>query len=325
MPQVSVIIPAYRPAGFAALRTSMDANSEVDAEWIVVDDGSGPAFDTIFSELDGTGAVVVRQGENRRQGAARNVGLARAQGDWIKFLDADDRLDQGHLAALLRAATRGAGRGSAISFAPTRHVFASGGMSDNDTWRGLPPEPMAQLARLLHQPFLTHCGALFPRTLLTGLGGYDESLVTDEDGDLLIRVLMAGAHFEPVEEVRYHYVHHHGLGRVSSDVGGDKLAARLRVCDRVQAAFAGPGQTIPPSVSRGLALRLDKIAMSYWNADRESAKAMLARARALCPGYRPAGRWPQRALRALGGPSAVISVARLYRRLRGRPTGGMQG
>jgi len=323
MPEISVIIPAFRPRGFAALLASMAENATAEAEWIVVDDGSGPAFDAAYAELAATPARVIRLAQNRRQGAARNAGLAEARGQWVKFLDADDRLDRGHLSALLAAAT--AAPAGAIPFAPTRHVFPGGATSVNDSWRDLPATPEGQLERLLHRPFLHHCGALFPRDLLLELGGYDESLVTDEDGDLLLRVLLSGAHFFAVPAVHYHYIHHQGGGRVSSDSGPAKLAARLRVCEKIEAAFAKPGRVMPESVRHGLALRLDKIALAWWDEDRAAARGALDHARALSPNYRPDGRLPLRALRALGGPGAVIGAARLYRGLRGRPAGGTQG
>lgn len=319
MPQISVIVPAYRPIDFAALRASMAANADADAEWIVVDDGSGAGFDAIFTTLEGSGAHLIRRAQNCGQGAARNAGLMQARGHWIKFLDADDMLDEGHLATLLEQ-TRDEG---AIPFAPTRHVFANGSVSVNESWRGLALTPEVQLARLLHAPFLHHCGALFPRPLLNELGGYDESLVTDEDGDLLIRVLMAENFFLPVERVHYHYIHHAGHNRVSSDRGGAKLAARLRVCEKVEVAF--DGRAMPNAIRRGLALRLDKIALAYWHEDRVAANAALARARKLCPSYNSSSRLALRLLRFVGGPGAVIAVARFWRRLRRRPAGGTQG
>ena len=323
MPEISVIIPAFRPRGFTSLLKSMAENTDANAEWIVVDDGSGPDFDAVYEELKPTPARVIRQSHNRRQGAARNAGLAQACGQWVKFLDADDRLDQGHLSALLAAAK--AAPAGAIPFAPTRHVFPGGANSVNDSWRDLPAAPKAQLERLLHRPFLHHCGALFPRNLLLDLGGYDEGLVTDEDGDLLLRVLMSGAHFFAVPAVQYHYIHHDGNGRVSSDAGPAKLAARLRVCEKVETTFADRGRAMPEPVRRGLALRLDKIALAWWDEDRASARAALNHARTLSPSYRRDCRLPVRALRALGGPGWVVSAARLYRRLRGRPAGGAQG
>ncbi len=298
----------------------MKANTCVSAEWIVVDDGSGAAFDQIFFSLPQV-VRVVRLAKNVGQAAARNAGLALTGCKWIKFLDADDQLDAGHLSALLSAT----GDGAALPFAPTRHVFHDGGSVINSTWRDLAPDARLQLARFLSAPFLSHCGALFPRDVLMRVGGYDESLVTDEDGDLLIRLLMQGAYFKPVPAVTYHYIHHTGANRVSTDSGKGKLAARLRVCDKVEAAYKETADLMPAPIRLGLALRLDKIALSYWDEDRSQSRLILARAKRLCPGYSVPGRWPVRLLRTFGGPSAVINALRWYRRLRGRPLGGSQG
>lgn len=320
MPQISVIIPAYRPTSFAALKGSMVANADADAEWIVVDDGSGAKFDVIFTELEGTGARIIRKAENHKQGAARNLGLIQARGCWIKFLDADDGLDQGHLAALLAAAQ--AAPKQAIPFAPTQHTFPNGVILTNDSWRDLPADPNAQFLRLLVRPFLHHCGALFPRSLLERLGGYDENLITDEDGDLLLRVLREGYYFTPVESVHYFYIHHENGSRVSSDDNVAKMLARIRTCEKVLEEF---DETIPDDLATAIAQRMDKIAMSYWASHPAEAKSLLKRARSLSSSYRPEMRSSLAVLRSLGGPSLALAAQRAYRRLKGRPEGGAQG
>lgn len=316
---LSVIVPAYRPKRFDALMASMAANLDVDAEWIVVDDGSGPEFDAVFDGLPDQ-ITLLRQSENRRQGAARNSGLAAARGRWVKFLDADDMLDTGHLAALLAAAEK-APEG-AIPFAPTRHVFAGGRTLVNDSWRDLPLNPHSQFLRQLVRPFLHHCGALFPRDLLRRVGGYDKSLITDEDGDLLLRVMRDGSHFVPVEGVHYLYVHHEEGDRVSSDNDIGKLNARIQVCEKLQAGFDEP---LPRDVANALAQRMDKIAMSYWANFPDEAQALVERACKLAPGYVPDMRGPLRILRRLGGPKLAVKAQALFRRLKGRPKGGAQG
>lgn len=321
MPDVSVIIPAYRPRDFDALTRSMAANRDVDAEWIVVDDGSGPGYDAVFARLPER-VTLLREAENRRQGAARNVGLAAARGDWVKFLDADDALDAGHLGALLEAARTFPPDANAIAFAPTKHVFASGKTSVNDTWRDLPPEARPQVFRLLVRPFLHHCGALFPRSLLQRLGGYDESLITDEDGDLLLRILREGYHFVPVDGVHYLYIHNDAGPRVSADDDIAKMESRIRVCNKLAAAVNGP---LPPDLAHALAQRMDKIAMSYYVAFPDEARALLARAQLLAPGYRPDLRASLRLIRRLGGPGLAHAAQGLARRLKGRPKGGAQG
>ena len=317
MTALSVIIPAFRPRDFETLVRTMADNADADAEWIVVDDGSGPEYDAVFATLPES-VRVIRQPQNRRQGAARNAGLAQARGAWIKFLDADDALDRGHLAALLAAT----GQDRVLPFAATRHVFANGATHVNDSWRDLPAESGAQLRRQLVRPFLHHCGALYPRELLLRLGGYDESLVTDEDGDLLLRILQEGYHFVPVEGVHYLYIHHDGGPRVSSDDDIAKLRARIRACDKVAERF---GTAMPADVARALAQRMDKVAMTYWTAFPAEARALVARARGISPGYTPDMRAPLRLLRGIGGPGMVFAAQGLYRRLRGRPKGGAQG
>ena len=105
---VSVVIPAKNVAAYIGeTLASALAQREVD-EVIVVDDGS----------TDSTAAIVrairdprLRLMTNDSSGvsAARNLGARHARGEWLLFLDADDRLRPGAVAALL-AAARGAPR-----------------------------------------------------------------------------------------------------------------------------------------------------------------------------------------------------------------------
>jgi glycosyltransferase involved in cell wall biosynthesis len=89
-PQISVIIPAYNAEGLigSTLDSVLDQTYQ-DFEILVVDDGS----------TDGTGEVVqsygepvrYRRKENGGTASARNVGLQEARGEYVAFLDADDR------------------------------------------------------------------------------------------------------------------------------------------------------------------------------------------------------------------------------------------
>ena len=91
---VSVVIPAYNAGPF--LRPAvLSALAEDDAETIVVDDGS---TDGSVDALAGLPVRVVRQ-KNSGEASARNAGVRAARGRFVTFLDGDDLLVPGGLAA----------------------------------------------------------------------------------------------------------------------------------------------------------------------------------------------------------------------------------
>lgn len=86
---ISVIIPTYnRAADCRRAIESVLAQSHREVEVIVVDDGSEDATREAIEGLDSR-VIYLRQ-ENAGVVAARNRGLAAAQGAFIAFLDSDD-------------------------------------------------------------------------------------------------------------------------------------------------------------------------------------------------------------------------------------------
>lgn len=103
MPRFSIIVPAYEVQAFLPeCLDSVLSQSFRDFELIAVDDaspdGSGRIIDG-YAAGDGRIAAV-HLAENAGLGGARNAGLARATGDYLVFLDSDDTLLPGSLAAL---------------------------------------------------------------------------------------------------------------------------------------------------------------------------------------------------------------------------------
>jgi glycosyltransferase involved in cell wall biosynthesis len=88
-PRISVIIPVFNGERTLARAVQSVLDQSFPAhEIIVVDDGSSDATARVVQRL-GDRVQAVRQ-ENRGVSAARNFGVARATGDWVAFLDADD-------------------------------------------------------------------------------------------------------------------------------------------------------------------------------------------------------------------------------------------
>ena len=91
MPRVSIIIPAYNVASYIGeTLASVFAQTFTNYEVIVINDGS-PDTEELERALEPYfNRISYLKQENLGAGAARNVGLRAAKGEFIAFLDADD-------------------------------------------------------------------------------------------------------------------------------------------------------------------------------------------------------------------------------------------
>jgi hypothetical protein len=94
---VSVIMPTYNRGRWIgrAIRSVL-RQIEADDELIVIDDGSTDDTRAVVASF-GTRVTYVL-GDHRGAGPARNLGLSRARGDLVAFLDSDDEWLPGKLA-----------------------------------------------------------------------------------------------------------------------------------------------------------------------------------------------------------------------------------
>ena len=98
---VSVIIPTYNRADqiVEAIR-SVKAQTYPAIQLIVADDGSRDDTVEILKQFDG---IEYYYQENKGQGAARNLGLKHARGEYIASLDSDDIWQEDFLTVAVRA------------------------------------------------------------------------------------------------------------------------------------------------------------------------------------------------------------------------------
>ncbi|HWP40292.1 MAG TPA: glycosyltransferase family A protein, partial [Tepidisphaeraceae bacterium] len=178
---VSVIIPCFNCARFVgeAIRSALNQTYE-PLEVIVVDDGSTDDSRQIIRSFGNR--IRWEFQANHGACAARNRGLELSRGEFIQFLDADDLLH----ADKLRRQVCEVRHERVVAFGPWL-MFS--GASPSPPYRAdrrcIVSEDNLVL-QYLRGKFITSHSLLWPREILLSIGGWDRSIVANQDGDLLM-------------------------------------------------------------------------------------------------------------------------------------------
>lgn len=211
-PLVSIIIPCYNSQAFIedAIASAVKQTYN-NVEIIVIDDGS---TDGSLEIIKGFGNQVRWEtGENRGAPLARNRGIELAQGEYIKFLDADDVLLPDCLEKQLA---------QSIQFPPERKAIVYGDaiwVDQHDQHiNSYPLRPRQSeedaIAHILANSPLTSC-PLHKREYLLDIGGFDPSLPRGQEYDLHLRLVLAGVEFVHYPGSVYKYREYVDNSRIS--------------------------------------------------------------------------------------------------------------
>jgi glycosyltransferase involved in cell wall biosynthesis len=192
-PLVSILIPCYNAEPWlAATLESARAQTWPHTEIILVDDGSRDASLTIARQHEARGLRVFTQ-PNAGASAARNRALREARGEWFQFLDADDLLSPGKIAAQATLlGSRPAGTLASCAWGRFTGDPADARFVDAVVFRDFTPLDFLVLAG--DTGAMMHPSAwLVPRAVAERAGPWDESLSLNDDGEYFCRVLLASA------------------------------------------------------------------------------------------------------------------------------------
>ncbi len=193
MPLISVIIPVYN--GEKTIRETIESvlsQTFTDFELIVINDGSQDATLQIVERIQDARLKVFSY-PNSGQATSRNRGIARACGEYISFIDADDLWTPDKLEAQLKALQDNPQ--AAVAYSWTKCIDESGQFSR----RGSHISDRGDVyAKLLLIDFIENgSNPLIRAQALTEVGEFDKSMVPSEDRDLWLR-LAARYHFVAV-------------------------------------------------------------------------------------------------------------------------------
>ncbi len=199
-PLVSVVIPCYNSELYLAEAIeSVRLQTYPRVEIIVVDDGSTDETARVARSYP----VRYYYQANRGISAARNTGLLHCHGEYVLFLDHDDRL----LPRAIETGVRLLEERPECALAVGEHWYigADGREIGYSNKRAAGRDHYLML--LEHNFIEVPCSALHRRSGLTLTGGFDESLHGSEDYELYLRTARQTtlvAHETPVAEYRKH-------------------------------------------------------------------------------------------------------------------------
>ena len=181
-PLVSVVVPAFnRDFIIREALESLVSQTYPNWEALIVNDGSTDATSSVVREWMKKDSRIRLIEHNERKGAqaARNTALRVARGDWIAFLDSDDRWLPQSLEVRFKATENGS---------QVVHSECYVLKEENMELFGVPPLEGHVYRELLRRPGPMFQGLLISRTAFRRLGYLDENIVAYQEWDAAIKL-----------------------------------------------------------------------------------------------------------------------------------------
>ena len=242
-PEVSFAIACYNAGEFLVPTvTSALAQTDVDVEVLIVDDGSTDGSIAVAEGLArvDTRVRVFRTPANSGPAGARNIALSQMRGAWFAVLDADDLILPQRSRVLIDLAERE----GADMIADNLMIFGTG-MAEKQflrppagaDWHWLTLDAYFAQSRLLEN--IPNPGFLKPmirkRVIDEAALRYNEQLRIGEDDELVVRLLARGFAYL-VDHTPYYRYRKHGASishRLSLDHAERMMAAERAIRDLI--------------------------------------------------------------------------------------------
>ncbi len=232
--KLSVIVPVYNMAADGKLTYCLDSliNQTIDDyEIIAVDDCSTDNSLEILRSYEAKYPgrfQVIASPVNRKQGGAKNLGLEKALGEWIGFIDSDDWITPDFYEKLLtKAEETGADMVGCDYHLTGEHSMKIGqivhnnnsrqtGILDKDKYRSLILDSGSLVVKIYKRHIILDYPNRFPEHIF-----YEDNAISNS-------WMLRAKHFEYIEEPLYYYYQH--------DTSTVHTITKKRCEDRMEAA-----------------------------------------------------------------------------------------
>ena len=277
MPKVSVIIPTYNRGNIiTATIESVLAQTERDLEVIVVDDGSTDDTRSVVEGLS-DGRVVYFFTTNGGPASARNLGLSKASGEYIAFLDSDDFWPANYLEVMISQLENNSK--FSVAYSPITVVYPDG--RERKSYKCPRGKEGWICIDLFENSFIWIFAAVFRNSVWEDFY-FDEQLGrSSEDSDAVLRLsLKVQFKFVPEVEV-FHRISIDSISaeqgvnlnrvlsqqRLYSLLGGDKIIPARIARKRLSHSFRKVAEDRKSKKERSAAIKLYLQAVKYWPFD----------------------------------------------------------
>lgn len=229
MPTVSVVITCYNYGKYLeGCLMSVIKQTYKDIEIIVVDDGSTDNTIEVMGYFKETPNIIYIWQENSGQTRAKNVGIKSSTGNYVAFLDADDRWCPDKLEKQMTCFENDK---NGVVYCRAKYLDENDQPLDYEM-----TDPYLQPRRgfvtdwLFYNNFVQFSSTVVRKECFEKFGTFDESLKMAIDWDLWLRLSTAYT-FDYVDERLFYYRMGHS-GQMSRNV-----EERQRCCDRIKQKF----------------------------------------------------------------------------------------
>jgi len=193
---ISVIVPCYNQAKYLdeSLQSVLN-QSFTDWECIIVNDGSTDATEVVSNEwIKKDSRFKYINQDNGGLSSARNLGIKKAESEFILPLDADDKIGGDYLERAYQAFQES--KELKVVYCEAKKFGDA-----NELWK-LPEFSLYNLSR----KNMIFCSALFRKKDWEAIGGFDVNMVHGwEDWEFWISMLKNGGLVKKIESVQFYY------------------------------------------------------------------------------------------------------------------------